>query len=45
MSKKYKIKKTFTFEGKKYQIYGDTLDEVYEKKQKRLAELNAEGAE
>lgn len=39
MSKKYKIKKTFTFEGKKYQVYGDTLDEVYEKKQKRLLEL------
>lgn len=39
MPKKYKIRKTFTFEGKRYQVYGDTLDEVYEKKQKRLLEL------
>jgi integrase len=41
MPKKYKIKKTFTFEGKKYQVYGNTLDEVYEKKQKRLTELRS----
>ena len=39
MPKKYKHRKTFTFEGKKYQVYGDTLDEVYEKKQKKLLDL------
>ena len=39
MAKKYKYRKYFTFEGKQYQVYGDTLDEVYEKKQKRLLEL------
>lgn len=39
MPKKYKIRKFFTFEGKQYQIYGDTLDEVYEKKAQKLQEL------
>lgn len=39
MPKKYKIKKYFTFEGKTYQVYGDTLDEVYEKKVRKLSEL------
>ena len=39
MAKKYKIRKYFTFDGKQYQVYGDTLEEVYEKKAKRLLEL------
>jgi integrase len=39
MPKNYKYRKTFTFEGKRYQVYGDTLDEVFEKKQRRLLEL------
>ena len=38
----YKYRKTFTYEGKRYQIYGNTLDEVYEKKQKKLAALREE---
>ena len=29
--KKYKFRKTFTFDGKRYEIYGDSLQEVYEK--------------
>lgn len=37
--KKYKYRKYFTYEGKRYSVYGDTLDEVYEKKQKKLAAL------
>ena len=40
--KEYKYRKTFTYEGKRYQIYGNTLDEVYEKKQKKLAALKEE---
>lgn len=36
---KYKYRKTFTYEGIKYEVYGHTLDEVYEKKQKKIAAL------
>jgi len=39
MPKKYKIRKAFTFEGKQYRVYGDDLDEVYEKKAKKLQDL------
>ena len=42
MSTNYKYRKTFTYEGKRYQIYGNTLDEVYEKKQKKLTSLREE---
>lgn len=38
---KYKYRKSFTYEGSRYEVYGQTLDEVYEKKQKKLAELKA----
>lgn len=37
--KKYKHRKTFTFNGKRYEVRGDTLDEVYEKKAQKLQEL------
>lgn len=37
--KKYKYTKSFRYEGKRYYVRGDTLDEVYEKKQKKLHEL------
>ena len=39
MPKKYKHRKTFTFEGKKYQVYGDSLEEVLEKKVRKLNDL------
>lgn len=39
--KKYKHVKTFTFEGKRYVVYGDTLEQIYEKKAKKLADLEA----
>lgn len=39
MSKKYKYQKFFRYEGKRYAVYGDTLDEVYEKKAKKLLDL------
>ena len=39
MAKKYKYRKCFTFEGKKYKVYGDSLEEVIEKKTKRLLAL------
>ncbi len=31
MPKKYKFEKTFTYEGKRYHVYGDTEREVYER--------------
>ena len=37
--KKYKYEKYFTFEGHRYKVVGDTLDEVCEKKAKKLEEL------
>lgn len=37
--KKYKYTKTFSFEGRRYFVRGDTLSEVYEKKAQRLFEL------
>ena len=39
--KKYKYTKTFTYEGKRYYIRGDTLQQCYEKWGRRLAELEA----
>lgn len=39
--KKYKYTKTFSFEGKKYYIHGDSLEEVYEKKARRLQQLES----
>lgn len=43
MSKDYKYRKWFTFEGRQYSVRGDTLDEVYEKKAKKLQELKETG--
>lgn len=37
--KEYKYTKTFTFEGHRYKVRGATLDEVYEKKAKKLQDL------
>lgn len=42
MGKKYKYHKSFTFEGKRYNLYGDTLEEVYEKKAAKLHQLETE---
>ena len=39
MPKKYKYNKTFSFNGKRYYIHADTLQEIGEKKQKKLQEL------
>lgn len=39
MSKKYKFEKTLTYDGKRYHIYGDTLEEVIEKKTEKLRDL------
>ena len=36
---KYKHRKTFTYEGVRYEVYGNSLDEVFEKKQEKLAAL------
>ena len=41
MAKKYKHTKTFTFEGKRYYIRGDTLQECYEKWGRKLADLES----
>ena len=35
----YKFRNTFTFMGKRYQVYGNTRQEVYEKEQKKRQEL------
>ncbi len=35
----YKYKKSFSFDGKRYYVYGNTLDEVYNKKAMRLSDL------
>ena len=37
--KKYDYSKTFTFEGKRYRVYGDSLEEVIEKKALKLRDL------
>lgn len=37
--KKYKHRKTFTYKGKRYSVYADTLEELGEKKAKRILEL------
>lgn len=37
--KNYKYTRTFRYNGKRYYVRGDTLDEVYEKKSKKLYEL------
>lgn len=39
MPKKYKCRKSFSFEGKRYYVYGDTQKEVYEKMARRKMEL------
>lgn len=36
---KYKYRKSFTFEGKRYEVYGDTLEEVISKKALKLRDL------
>lgn len=43
MPKKYKYRKWFTFEGERFSVYGNTLDEVYEKKAKKVQELKENG--
>lgn len=43
MPKNYKYRKWFTFEGRQYSVRGDTLDEVYEKKAKKIQELKETG--
>ena len=42
MAKKYKYRKTFVYEGKRYNVYGNTLDEVYRKMAERTAQLERE---
>ena len=42
MPKKYKYRKTFTFNGKRYQIYADTLEEVIAKRERKRIELEKE---
>lgn len=37
--KEYKYRKRFTFDGKRYAVYGDTLEEVIEKKTNKLRDL------
>ena len=36
---KYKYRKFFTFEGKRYSVYGNTMEEVYSKKAIKLRDL------
>ena len=38
----YKYRKFFSFEGKRYSVYGNTLDEVYAKKAAKLQEKRKE---
>ena len=37
--KEYKFYKQFRFEGKRYKVYGNTLEEVIEKKALKLKDL------
>jgi len=39
MSKKYKYRERFTFDGKVYSVYGNTQREVIEKKANKLRDL------
>lgn len=39
MPKKYKFRTSFTFDGKRYQIYADTERELYQKAERRRLEL------
>lgn len=39
MPKTYKYRKTFTYDGHRYVVYGDTLEEIYEKKANKLRDL------
>lgn len=39
MPKKYKYTKSFSFDGKRYYVHGDTLEEVYEKKANKMRDL------
>lgn len=40
MAKKYKYTKSFTHKGKRYYVRGNTLNEVYEKKARKLFDLD-----
>lgn len=40
--KKYKYRKTFTFNGKRYSVYADTLEELGERKANKIASLNVQ---
>lgn len=39
MPKKYKFRTSFTFDGKRYQVYADTERELYQKSERRRLEL------
>lgn len=39
MSKKYKHRKTFTFDGQRYEVAADTLENLYAKKANKLRDL------
>lgn len=39
MPKKYKYKKSFSFQGKRYYVYADTMEELIEKKTLKLSAL------
>lgn len=39
--KKYKYKKTFTYDNKRYYVYANTLEELGEKKANKIAELKS----
>ena len=39
MPKKYKYTKSFTFDGHRYYVHSDTLEEVYEKKTNQPRDL------
>ena len=41
MARRYKYRKTFTFDGRRYEVVGNTLDEVYEKKAEKLQALKS----
>ena len=37
----YKYRKSFTYEGKRYNVFGNTLEEVYEKKARKIEDLRS----
>lgn len=39
MKKKYEYRKSFSFRGKRYEVVANTLDELYERKARKLKEL------